>query len=195
MGRVRGDGQAHGQLHSPGMSSLASPPAMGTHGVSPSPYPYPEGCIVQGLQRQPAAIAMEARLQALGTRMLSATNQTPVLARDPLLPLGTFRAQNSLWQCWTEGICGPSAAESTDRVWCHRRVRRLQGEGGCEQEPGAGLGGCSSAEGLCKAPEGSASSCQPRSGMAPSPMELRGCSCPRDGDAGGLSHSASLVTF
>lgn len=122
------------------MPSLASPPPRGTHGDSPSPSPYPEGCTVEGLQRQPAAIAMEAWLQALGTRMLSATNQTLVLARDPLLPLGTFRAQNSLWQCWTEGTCGPHAAESTDRVWCHRRVRRLQGEGGCEQDPGAGLG-------------------------------------------------------
>lgn len=79
------------------MSSLATLPPKGTHGESPSPSPYPEGCSVEGLQRQPAALGVEAQLQALGMRMLSATNQTPVPARDPLLPLGTFRAQNSLW--------------------------------------------------------------------------------------------------
>lgn len=84
---------------------------------------------MEGLQRQPTALSVEAQLQALGTRMLSATKRTPVLARHPLLPLGTFRAQNSLWLCWTEGTGGPRAAVSTDRVWCHRRVRRLQGRG------------------------------------------------------------------
>lgn len=99
------------------------------HRDPPSPSPYLEGCTVKRLQWQPTALGVETQLQALGTRVLSATNQTPVLARDPLLPPGTFRAQNSLWQCWTEGTCGPTAAESTDRVWCHSRVRRLQGRG------------------------------------------------------------------
>lgn len=56
-------------------------------------------------------------------------------------------------------------------------------------------GGWPSAEGLCKALGGSASSCQPQNGMAPSPTELRGCSCPRGGDAGGLCHSASQVPW
>ena len=45
--------------------------------------PYQEGCGAQGLQRQPAALSVEAQLQALGRRRLLASTQTPVPTRDP----------------------------------------------------------------------------------------------------------------
>lgn len=59
--------------------------------------PYQEGCRVEGLQRQPAALSVEAQLQALGRRMLLADAQTPIPARDtlPRSPTSTFRAQCS----------------------------------------------------------------------------------------------------
>lgn len=92
---MRGDGQAHGCVHSLGLPSLESTQRKPL-GTLPIPStPYQEGCSVEGLQRQPTALGMEAQLQALGRRMLLAGIQTPVPAGDPLSPTGTFRAQCS----------------------------------------------------------------------------------------------------
>lgn len=128
-------------------------------GTRPLPStPYQEGFSVQGLQRQPAALGVEAQLQALGRRVLSGGTQTRGNPPRPPPPCPRWYLQGTvqlpvmlsrmdpLPRCCRQHGQGVMPEQSEEAVG----VR----EEGCE--PGSRVWPL--AQGLCEAPEVTSSS-------------------------------------